>query len=104
MKKEIITYQLYARPFLLFLQRLLKSKYICYVYSPETYSEPCQTSKMELLAKIVNALKLLFTFAKTSILDPKQGSEYAYVAIGNSFASYSAFESAHPSCFVRNDF
>ena len=36
---------------------------------PETYSEPYQKSKMECLAKIVNAKKLLTVFAKRSILD-----------------------------------
>ena len=43
---------------------------------PGTYSEPCQTSKMELFAKIVNG-KLLTPFAKGFILDVWQGSEYA---------------------------
>ena len=35
---------------------------------PEPYSEPSQTSKMELLAKIVNSLKPLTIFPKCSIL------------------------------------
>ena len=35
----------------------------------EAYSEPCQTSKTELLAKIVNAWKPLIIFVKNSILD-----------------------------------
>ena len=41
--------------------------------SIEAYSEPCQTSKMELFKKIVNI------FAKRSILDVWQGSKYASV-------------------------
>ena len=40
------------------------------------YSEPCQTSKMECFAKIVNGLKLLIIFAKRSVLDVWQGSKY----------------------------
>ena len=39
---------------------------------PEAYSEYFQTSKMEPFAKTVNAV-----FAKISILDIWQGSEYA---------------------------
>ena len=35
----------------------------------EVYSEPCQTSKMETFVKIVNSLKPLIIFAKTSIFD-----------------------------------
>ena len=35
----------------------------------ETYSEAYQTSKMELLVKIVNDRKPLTIFAKSSILD-----------------------------------
>ena len=37
----------------------------------EAYLEPCQTSKMALFAKIIND-----SFAKSSILDVGQGSEY----------------------------
>ena len=40
--------------------------------------EPCQTSKMELFAKIVNGLKLLTIFAKHFILYVGQDSEYPY--------------------------
>ena len=35
----------------------------------EEYSESCQTSKMELFAKILNGFQLLTIFAKSSILD-----------------------------------
>ena len=38
------------------------------------YLEPCKTSKMELLAKKVNALSI---FAKSSVLYAWQSSEYA---------------------------
>ena len=44
----------------------------------EARSEPCQTSKIERLAKIVNGQKPLTIFAKNSILDVRQGFEYAY--------------------------
>ena len=37
----------------------------------------CQTSKMKCFAKIVNGWKPLTIFAKRSILDTYQGSEYA---------------------------
>ena len=43
---------------------------------PKAYSEPCQTCKMECFAKIVKGLKQLPIFAKHSILDAWQGSEY----------------------------
>ena len=49
----------------------------CYVYSEHmVYSEPCQTTEMELFANIVNDLTI---FTKSSILDFWQGSEYATV-------------------------
>ena len=47
--------------------------------NPEAYSKPCQTSKMECFAKIVNGSKLKNYFVKHSILDISQGSEYASV-------------------------
>lgn len=37
-------------------------------YLSETYSNPCQVSKIEILKKIVNGFKLLTIVAKTSIL------------------------------------
>ena len=43
----------------------------------EAYSEPCQTSKVEIFAKIVNGFCQLTIFSKRSILDVWQGSEYA---------------------------
>ena len=45
----------------------------------EAYSEACQTSKMELFAKTINGWKSLTIFAKISILDVWQGSEYTSV-------------------------
>ena len=43
-------------------------------WRPEAYSEPCKISKMEQFAKVVNKA----IFAKGSILDMWQGSEYVY--------------------------
>ena len=43
-------------------------------YLPEMYSEPCERSKIELFAKI--GFQSLSIFAKCSILDVSQGSEY----------------------------
>ena len=42
----------------------------------DVYSQPCQTSKMENFVKIVNGYKPLTIFAKPSILDVSQVSEY----------------------------
>ena len=50
----------------------------------EAYSEPCQTSKMEHFAKIVNAFQLLTIFAKHSILYVWLGSECACGQFQNS--------------------
>ena len=41
----------------------------------EVYSEPCQISKMELYAQIVNGFQPLTIIEKSSILDVWQGSE-----------------------------
>ena len=46
-------------------------------YHAETYSELYQTSKVELLAKIVNRISLLTIFVKSSNLDVWLGSESA---------------------------
>ena len=43
------------------------------------YSEPCQTSNMEVFAEIGNSFQLLTIFSKSSILDVSQGSEYTCV-------------------------
>ena len=54
--------------------------------NPEECSEPCQTSKMESFAKMVNSYwNLLTIFIKHSVLDASQSSEYASVI------SYSLF-------------
>ena len=45
----------------------------------DIYSEPCQTSKMERVAKIVNGFQQFIIFEKCSILDVCQGSKYSYV-------------------------
>ena len=42
----------------------------------ETYLEPCQISKMECFAKIINGFQPLTIFARRSILDVRQGSMY----------------------------
>ena len=52
----------------------------------ELYSQPSQIFKMELFAKIVNTWKPLTIFAKNSILDIWQGSEY--VSMDLSYYSY----------------
>ena len=46
-------------------------------YHAETYSELYQTSKVELLAKIINRISLLTIFVKSSNLDVWLGSESA---------------------------
>ena len=69
-------------PYLWLMQTFLKcckvSKYYVQDCGTESYSEPFQTSKMELFTKIVNEVKLLTNFAKIIILDLCQGSEYTY--------------------------
>ena len=45
----------------------------------ETYSELCQTSKVERFADIVNDFYPLITYAKRSILDVWQSFEYATI-------------------------
>ena len=40
------------------------------------YSQPSETSKMELSAEIVDCIQPLITFAKHFILDVSQGHEY----------------------------
>ena len=43
----------------------------------EAYSEPCQKSKMEFFAKIINGFYPLIILAECSVLDVWQGPEYA---------------------------
>ena len=49
-------------------------------YYSEAYSEQCQTSKMEDFEKIVEGFELLTIFAKCSILNVWQGSDYVSAA------------------------
>lgn len=42
----------------------------------ETYTEPCQTSKKDAFAKIVNSKNPLTSFTKYSNLDLWEGSEF----------------------------
>ena len=65
----------FFRSILICLLKLLYFIYIVMLIS-ETYSEPCETSKVELFAKIVNGLESLTIFVKNSILGIWQGSEY----------------------------
>ena len=46
------------------------------MWSSETYSESCETSKMQPFADIVKDFKSLTIFAKHSVLDVRQRSEY----------------------------
>ena len=48
-------------------------------YIPEAHSEPCQISNMECFAKIFKVFYSLTLFAKFSILDAWQCSEYVSV-------------------------
>ena len=43
----------------------------------KAYLKPCQTSKMERFAKLVNGYRLFTIFEKCSFLDVSQGSENA---------------------------
>ena len=58
--------------------RKLTPKFIVFSpFSSQRHSEPCQASKMERFAKIINDQRPLTIFAKRSILDVFQSSEYA---------------------------
>ena len=48
---------------------------------PEVYPEPSQTSKMEILVKIVNGFPPFTIFAKSSILDLFLSSECVSTAL-----------------------
>ena len=56
-------------------QRESESDYA--VWLLDMYSEPCQTSNIEVFAKIINVCKLQIIFWKRSILDALQFIEYA---------------------------
>ena len=68
-------FSVFFRSVLICLLKLLYFIYIVMLIS-ETYSEPCETSKVEFFAKIVNGLESLTIFVKNSILGIWQGSEY----------------------------
>ena len=53
--------------------------FYCLKSHSEAYSEPCQTSKMKLLPKIINGFYPLNIFTKNFILDVWQGSDYSSV-------------------------
>ena len=59
--------------------------------SSEAYSEPCQTSKMVNFAKIYKVFQLLTIFAKCSVLDVWQHSEYVSALQVKWFYQISAF-------------
>ena len=56
--------------------------------NPEANSEPCQISKMELFAKIVNGQKPLTFFVKHFILDVWLDSEYGSVICYSFFGKF----------------
>ena len=53
------------------------------VNCPRAYSEPCQTSKMNLFAQIVNGIHPFTIFAKSSILEVRLVSECAHCLAKN---------------------
>ena len=61
----------------------------------EAYSGPCQTSKMEVFAQILNGFYFLTIFLKSSILDVWQDSQFA------SKVSYEIAEKAPSQMFDR---
>ena len=64
--------------------------------TPESHSEPSQTSKVELFVKIVNSSKSLIVFARSSILDDWFGSEYVcFVCKKRAFCFYFLLEKKH---------
>ena len=50
--------------------------YLTECFRSEVYSEPCQTSRMKLLTKIVYGFRLFNIFVKSSILNVQLSSEY----------------------------
>ena len=52
---------------------------------PEAYTEPRRTSKMKYFSKIANGWKPLAIFAKSSILDVRLGSDYAFQDVLRTF-------------------
>ena len=58
-----------------------KTKSAKSIRGSEAYSKPCQSSKNELFAKIINSFQPFTIFEKTSILDIQQGFEYIWGSI-----------------------
>ena len=69
----------------------------------ESYSEPCQTSKMKCFPKRVNGQKPLSIFTKHSILDAWQGSAYDSVLGSNKSKKNHPF-SMYAKCFEKLTF
>ena len=64
--------------------------------TPESHSEPSQTSKVELFVKIVNGSKSLIVFARSPILDDWFGFEYTcFVRKKRAFRFYFLLEKKH---------
>ena len=49
----------------------------------EAYAKPCQTSKVERFAEMVNGSTMLTVFAKHSLLNVCQSSEYGFAIISS---------------------
>ena len=65
--------------------------------SPEAYAEPCQTSKMAIFAKLVNALLALLIFAEC-----RMDSEYAF-AVQQRYSYIYYFEIFFTDLFLGRD-
>ena len=65
--------------FVFFFGNIFIEYFLFIMVSPEAYSEPCQTSKMEIFRKIVNASQPLTISPKFSIFRP----EYLLRTAGN---------------------
>ena len=61
------------------------------ILSSKVYPEPCQTSKMELFAKIINSFQPLTIILKSFILDVWHGYEYASTSGGEYWVSDNIF-------------
>ena len=64
--------------------------------SSEGYSQPCQTSRIERFARIVNGLKTVNYFHKTLYLRCLQGSEYASEALVLCASLFNSFMTEAP--------
>ena len=75
----LVPYQIREFPILLW-HNLKYNAFADYALQSVAYSKPCQSSKIERFVKIVNGFKPLTIFARCSVLDVWQSSEYT---IGN---------------------